>query len=651
MIMGSLVAVALVLACLGAGGLILTSPGPGTRPHADGVAGLTGLALLTWLAGWLVFAGTYSATAGWLLLGLGGSMLVLSLARGGAEPSRALRSSSGGMLGALVLALLSLTLAMSRTISEFAVPIANLNDDLPGYWHFPRLLLESGGFVEPFNARRLTTLGAAPFAQSFFWRDFTIAAPGITDSILGQLLLWAVARAIPNAVSKQPQPAWRGEALALAALVASFTLPRENAMPTLLPMGGALVLILLTQRVTESDNAAGGIRAALAWGLVAAWLIGLRISNAPFPAMLWLVGAFVAARNKDQPQVFRLVVAAVATVVGLLPWNLALWRSSGTPLFPVIEGNYHLQESFPAPLDVPGVLEFIGSALWANHAWIIAIVGCLAATRPRTRQLSLQVMASLLALVSITAAMADMGRSLDSFSVHRYTAPFMAAGVIFLAGVILLCGTNPSTAKGARRWQLQPLLLFIALTPWLMIRVPLSLGQQDLYWVSNFSVIWDSAVSSLRNASNAWRSGLAVREWPGRTAYEAAQASLPASAKLVSATETPFLFRFDRQPIHTLDIPGLVSPAPGMPSFEGPERIAAYLRGLGYTHLAFTPPDASTGLYSPAQWTHLASYSLTYRNWARYFLTFLENEERLARSYAVSYESPEIIVLDLRRPL
>ena len=137
----------------------------------------------------------------------------------------------------------------------------------------------------------------------------------------------------------------------------------------------------------------------------------------------------------------------------------------------------------------------------------------------------------------------------------------------------------------------------------------------------------------------------------GGTAYEAAQASLPASAKLVSATETPFLFRFDRQPIHTLDIPGLVSPAPGMPSFEGPERIAAYLRGLGYTHLAFTPPDASTGLYSPAQWTHLASYSLTYRNWARYFLTFLENEERLARSYAVSYESPEIIVLDLRRPL
>ena len=340
---------------------------------------------------------------------------------------------------------------------------------------------------------------------------------GFHDSILGQLLLWAVARAIPNAVSKQPQPAWRGEALALAALVASFTLPRENAMPTLLPMGGALVLILLTQRVTESDNAAGGIRAALAWGLVAAWLIGLRISNAPFPAMLWLVGAFVAAREQGSAGRFF----GSSSQRWRPWWDYCRGTSHCGDLrarhsFRVIEGNYHLQESFPAPLDVPGVLEFIGSALWANHAWIIAIVGCLAATRPRTRQLSLQVMASLLALVSITAAMADMGRSLDSFSVHRYTAPFMAAGVIFLAGVILLCGTNPSTAKGARRWQLQPLLLFIALTPWLMIRVPLSLGQQDLYWVSNFSVIWDSAVSSLRNASNAWRSGLAVREWPGR---------------------------------------------------------------------------------------------------------------------------------------
>jgi hypothetical protein len=103
-----------------------------------------------------------------------------------------------------------------------------------------------------------------------------------------------------------------------------------------------------------------------------------------------------------------------------------------------------------------------------------------------------------------------------------------------------------------------------------------------------------------------------------------------------------------------------------MPSFEGPERIAAYFRGLGYTHLAFTPPRAATdqaatdqaatgrtatGLYSTDQWLGLNEQgTLQERNWARHVLAFLQNEALLERSYAVAYQSLDLVVIDLRRP-
>jgi len=652
----ALVIIALLLACLGAGRLILASGGDCARPLFDGVAGLTGLALLTGLAGWLVLAGSYSAAAGWVLLALGSGALIVDLFRVRSQAAVTARASGGAPVGAWMLGLLSLSLAMGRVLGELAVPVFNVNDDLPGYWHFPRMLLESGGFIEPFNARRLVTLGATPFVQSFFWKDFGIAAAGMADAVLGQFVIWAAARAIPNALSTRPAPAWLGEAFGLAGLLVSLTLMRENAMPALLPMGGVLVLILLTRRMTESattiSGPAAGLRAALAWGLVAAWIISLRISNAPFPAMLWLVGALAAILHRNQQQGLRLAAAALATLVGLLPWSLALWRSSGTPLFPLLAGNYHGDGGVPAPLDYSVLFPFVGDVLWTNHVWLLVIIGGMAALRPGVRLLALQIVAGLVALAVVTAVMSDSGQTVDSFSIHRYSAPFFAASIVVLAGPILVTLSPSSDAQPAQRRPLRPVVLIIALALWLLIPVPLRQSNDATYWISNAALIEDVTARSVRSGADAWAAGLTARKWPGQGAYEEAQALLPADARLVSAAETPFFFRFDRQIVHTLDIPGLVSPPPGMPSFDDPEQIAAYLRSLGYTHLAYTPLRAATGLYSSGQWLNLNEHGTrSERNWARYMLTFLQNEDRLARSYTATYQSPDLVVIDLKSPL
>ena len=657
MLTAALVAAGVTLGCLGAGRALLMADGRGVRSPVDAVAGLTGLALLTALAGWLVLAGVYSEFAGWTLLACGGGALVLLWFRQRAQPSMT-RAEPGGVeplylrAVALVLGLASLALATGRALSEFDPQFLSDCDDFPSYFHFPRLLIESGGFIEPFNLRRLGVLGAAPLVQSFFWRDFTTSAGPMTDAVLGQLLVWGAARAIPSTLSGRRQPAWIGEAFGLGALLASLTIWNINTVPVLLPMGGALVLMLLTHGIAQAATDAGGRRAALAWGLVAAWLIGLRTINVTFPALFWLIAALVALRGRNREQGVRLGLAAAATVVGLLPWCLALWRSSGTPLFPFIAGNYRFEGLFSAPLDARGVVDYVVNSLWASRVWVIALLAALALRRPGGRLLAVQVVAALLVLVAVTAASLT---AFDSFTIQRYCAPFLAAGLVFLAAAALFgAGAGAATAASSPgvqpsvRGRLSPLWVWGVLLLWLGMPVELRMDN-DPFYLPNIGGIEVNVVRRRHAALDAIRSGFRVVEYPGRDHYDVAQTLLPADARLASATEKPFFFRFDRQVIHTLDCLGQVSPAPGMPFFKGPEALASYLRDLGYTHLAFTPSRAGGCLYSRDHWEEKRlNGTFVWQKWAPYFLDFMANMESLEATHPVLYKERDLVVISLR---
>jgi hypothetical protein len=432
-----------------------------------------------------------------------------------------------------------------------------------------------------------------------------------------------------------------GQAFGLAALLASLTIWNINTVPVLLPMGGALVLILLTRRMTEAD--AGGRRAALAWGLVAAWLIGLRTINVSFAALIWLVSAVVATRRRDREQGVRLGIAALATLVALLPWCLTLWRSSGTPLFPLIAGNYRYEGLLSAPFDLAGVLAYVGDSLWASRVWIIAVMAGLVLPRPGNRLLAFQIVAALVVMVTVTAASLT---ALDSFTIQRYCAPFLAAAVVFLAGAALVNEDGARSGAGPSRHQ--PVWLLGTLLLWLAVPVAVNV-EGDTVWMPNIGPVEVNLTKRGKSAVEVWRSGLKVREYSGRARYADAQSLLPADARLVSAAEKPFFFRLDRQVVHTLDCLGQVSPAPGMPFFQGPEPLARYLRDLGYTHLAFTPSSAGDCLYSREHWEDKRKNgTLLWRNWAPYFLDFMENTARLEATHPVLFKSGDLVLIDLR---
>jgi hypothetical protein len=66
--------------------------------------------------------------------------------------------------------------------------------------------------------------------------------------------------------------------------------------------------------------------------------------------------------------------------------------------------------------------------------------------------------------------------------------------------------------------------------------------------------------------------------------------------------DRPYLLDLRRNPVASLDLPGGVSPPPGLFRSETAEEAVAYFRGLGYSWLAAIRPERSHGLYERRVW-------------------------------------------------
>lgn len=651
-LIGCLTLLGTLLASFGYGllGLRLVGVGEARLPRA--LIGIGGLAILCWLGGALVALGLYSRSASLALLAPGIVSLALC-ARDLRPPVRATPRSGAVALG---LAALAAVLFGVRCLGSTRSPFVNLCDDWPAYFHLPKLLLETGGLEEPFSMRRLGALGVGPLLQSWFWPVWTTRAPAVADATLGGLAVWGAARAAVALRMDGLHEPVRVEAIGLVAGVASLSIPLANGSPTLLPMGGALALLCLSMGLARGSATAHlGTAQALLWGAVAAVVVGLRTSNIAFPGMVGLTGLALALVRRDGAAIRLWMLAALAFLVALAPWSLSSWLSSATPFFPVIRGNYRFPSGLSAPLSVSETLAYVGSCVWASRLWFPLVLAVVVGRVPGWGGTAV---ISAAATVGTVVAMALALTSSDSFSVFRYCAPLVTATIVFL-GALWLGGLEREARTGseAQTGRAGLAIVAVATALWAFLPVPvethnaLDEGQGPKRFVSsprrgigrNVNGWWVAAGGALRN-------GLREPVVAGAEQFAAAQAHLGHEARILSAVSKPFFWRFDRHVVHTVDCPGQASPPPGMPFFQGPDALAAYLLGLGYTHLAFTAPRLDPCLYRVQNWTAAGrSGVFLWEAWAPYFLDFLQNEQELAKSRGTVYRSRELIVVDLRR--
>lgn len=595
-----------------------------------------GIALLSAAAGWLVAAHVYSRSAALAGLGAAGMGLLMGKRRRGASQLATDSSPPQRVRDGLLLALVS-AVVLARMLGALRFPHYNPCDDWVVYLHFPRLLLETGSFDEPFSMRRLGVLGAGPFVQGFFWPSLGISANAMADVVFGQLAIVAGAVALRDACAPAARSLGAASALALLALLATLTIPYLNTLPMLLPFGVTLLLLVMHARAVMREPDSSSPRDAMLFGALAALLIGLRVSNAVVPAVLWSLELARAAIRRDRVRLRLSGIAALSTGFALAPWCVALWHSSATPLFPLFRGDYRFPSLFTEPLTVRQTTRYVVECVLATRVLFVVGLAGIACARRGVRVIAIQVALTMIALVVSTAVSMT---AFDSWTVLRYCGALVVPALVVLGALIAF------SAERSRSWR--PALAALAAS-WLLVPIT----THRVFDAERFSLLGFAQKAAGEWAvalRNGVHDGFTLEDFGGRPPYAEAQRRLPAGARVVSTAEQAYLWRHDLHTVHSLDCLGQVSPEPGMPFFEGAEAMASYFISLGYTHLAFTPPRRSFCLYSDTHWlAHRTKGQWMWRQWAPYFLDFMGTQRELAHTRQVLFRGPTLVVVDLRK--
>jgi hypothetical protein len=498
-----------------------------------------------------------------------------------------------GLVARLLLAA-TLLLAALAIFGHVHYPDFNRYDDYSAYLVFPEKMLATGSLgFEPFSERRLLTgLGGIYFLQALVLAGADLFFLHVIDPALGlglSLLLLETAMRRHRVV-----PTWRLGVLLFGMLLMPYIL---NLTAILLPVALMIFAYLLLE--TDPDVVAGprSLGRIVALSLVGAALIAIK------PAYLPWVGGFLAPAYLRRIVLdrFRLhswrepIAIAAMTLVLLLPWMGANLRDVGTALYPVLGIGFHSSRygSYPPVWTMfPTDKDQIASLVQEGRIFALQLLACglifalalrvssRSGDRERgTAMLTLCFLLSGLLLVFTVA----IGTALQGYV--RYSYPGVAAAFMVALYRMAVVATGPRGA-GALIRRGEGAAMAAAC---LVIVAGNAHGLAEYYGhaVTNLGMLaLGPGFRPLMLVAVVTRDGGAEQR-----AILRMQNAIPAGAVFLERLDYPFLLDFRRNDVLVADWPGTVGPPPGMPSFQGPEKLAAYLLGTSVRYVAYAYGD------------------------------------------------------------
>ena len=524
------------------------------------------------------------------------------------------------------------------------MPKYNVDDDDAAYLYLAKRLLSTGGLIDPSNTRRLTSYGGATLYHAMFLQVSGNSTLRGFEWTFGALLLVLVTL---RTVSRR----W----LALGALVVGLGVVvgngsglQQNLSPTLTAAAfslGAYQLLRSLRVVTARQRPA----LYVALGLFVGALLALRF----YYVVSVVVGVVVVlVVDRRARALGPLAACAAVAVVSVAGWAVALERSSGTPLFPLLPGNYNTAYPVgPSPFS-SGLVSYarrVWSVSNGFHVGTVALlaiaVGVILAVLRRRRADGGAVLVAagigcLVQLFFYTVVFSGFGAA----EIDRFEAPSTLACGLFVLDVLwslplaaAVTGLRGRAAADARA-------AWTTLVPRLAPVIG-ALAAAVVVAVITFDVspsqAWSSARTDARLGTHvlAGTRGFTDRLAAQRAQYVSLNAAIPAGAHVFSAVDEPSLMSFSRYTFATLDLAGSASPPPHMPFFQGADADVRYLRAQGFDYIAADSPTAK-GLYQLAPWQYdLYSHNFNYRAWAPYFIDWSKTVTTLEHdpAYAVGH--------------
>jgi hypothetical protein len=498
----------------------------------------------------------------------------------------------------------------------------NPNDDFIAYFPFAKQILQQGTLFDPFSTRRAMSLGG----QSFLHALVLAGVPGFRLHLLDQGICTVMAALLLFGDARESR--WPR----LLALLVLITLPdiRANTYPQ---MSGTVIFYGIYRTLAWLDGAERTVlRNALIVALVGSAACTLRSNFIAVAVPLLAISYLFLFRKGSRMQPLKEAGAAAGfAFLFLLPWMVLSQQSSGTPLFPLLKGNFN--NAFPmlqAPTNWHQQIKDFAGTMQGNRLLypfpLLFIAGLLLVESNPRKPVKSLLFASLIGWLLLVHTLAS-----DIPSFARYVEGFVVAGAL---AVIMSSAGTP-----LRRMRQHAVLVATALA----VAVQLFL-------------VGGAALNAYSHALSKLRIVLplpirALQDTPAAKGVRALQARVPVGAPMLVMVDHPFLFDFRRNPIYNADTAAAVSPPPGFPYFQGAERVAAYLRSQSITHLAYTRPERAISLFNRKVWERQASEDhFLWRAQAPYYLDIFSNFERLAETRRRTYEDDFLLLVDLSQP-
>ncbi len=515
----------------------------------------------------------------------------------------------------------------------------NDNDDRLCYFAFAREILDRGTLSQPFSFRRASAYGGKSLLDAI---QIAIPVPDTHLHLLDSgMALLAVLALLVGYASRSPRTS---RIVVLLLMLLTVTLP-EIRVNTATTMTGVVFFFGLYRTLAwRPVRESAGFRGAIPVALLAAGAASLRQNYlAPVGVLLALEygvpllrGLRLRPFHVDRVAADRAVKTAAALLVCLLPWFVMALRWYGTFLFPILRGTFNPDYSFFQPLTRFEQYHY----LWTNVGYwlpvkaipLVVIAGLLGVDRRRHRTLACFLVATLVGFWLLLKAYPGS----DPPNNGRYHFGFTFALVL---GVALAAATSSIGRASSGRAIAERAAALCLVVAGLALQI---YGDREAT-VRTF----DAALTTLDplfESPSKWMSPEPVQ------AYAAIQNAIPAGEPVAVMVDEPGDFDFRRNRIEMLDMVGAISPRPGIPLFEDPERVADYFVSLGYRYLVVVHPDAARYLYRRDVWRKTQNDGEPqYRRTARFPLRAFDVFDKLRQTRAHVADAGSMTALDLTK--
>jgi hypothetical protein len=541
----------------------------------------------------------------------------------------------------VALAVIAALLILQCTCALFDTPQWAVTDDGPAYTVFPKQMLQSGTFAQPFSLRRMTSLGGQSFLQAIVMLKVHGANLYVFDRGLCLTAVVMLIAGTPLERLRVPRM--------LLVLPLLLVVTVENVSSNLgSTMSGLLIFLALyrTLRWAPVENGDRPIGSAALVALLGAGALTLR-QNFAAPVIATLVASYGRPLFKGgRPLRARLAemreggYAAAFSVLLLVPWAIAAQRSCHSFAYPFLTGNYQTGTGFEPHTDFVNRLRMI----WDNVTFTVPIVsihlfvfaGVLmkdASPRRAMRSLFVGSFIGLWALLWFTW-------QANPPDFKRY---YFAFEMAMVCAVTLAAFETPASDPGP-----EPHPGSLPRGAWAAVVVVIAMAWQ---LEASLGPIHNALAAAFKYQSYEYQEARAAQERATDDAYARMQASVPPGAPMFVMLDDADRLDFGRNPIEIMDFPGIVGPGE-FPVTDGGEALASYLDGLGLRYFAYVNPDTAKQLYSRAAWESTKSHGfdgLPQQKMGVVALDVYQEMAELAASRAHVFDGGGMTVLDLER--